>query len=138
MEYWLVPCSPGIYDAEGAFDEYGSVVWHQDCNMNPGDYVFIYVTAPVKEIRCKCKIECVDIPVDIGTDEGYTIDDTFFSRTYRRYMKLRLISKYNCPFLEFQFLLMNGLSGTIRSQRRASDKLVMYVETITKDNADNT
>lgn len=138
MTTWLIPCSPDIYDAEGAFDEYGSIIWHQDCNMSPGDYVYIYVTAPIKEIRCKCRIESVDIPVDIGTDEGYTLDNAFCSRAYRRYMKLSLVKKYDCPFLGFQFLLMNGLLGTIRSQRRASNQLVMYVETIAKDNVDNT
>jgi len=128
MSSWLVPCSPEIYDAEGAFDEFGSVIWHQDCNMNPGDYVYIYITAPVKEIRCKCIIESVDIPVDISDDEGYTIDESFCSRAYRRYMDLRLVEKYDCPLLGFQFLLMNGLSGTIRSQRRASAQLIEYIE----------
>lgn len=66
MASWLIPCSPDIYDAEAAFQEYGHIVWHQQCNMSPGDIAYIYVTAPEKAILCKCVIEDVDIPFDIG------------------------------------------------------------------------
>lgn len=68
MASWLIPCSPDIYDAEGAFAEYGSIVWHQQCNMAAGDIAYIYVTAPIKAIRCKCLITMTDIPFNIGND----------------------------------------------------------------------
>lgn len=132
MTEWLIPCSPSIYDAEGAFDEYGSIIWHQQCNMQVGDYVYIYVTAPVKSIRCKCRIEMVDIPWDIGDDDGYVLDETFCNRAYRRYMELKLVEQYDCYMLNFDFLLHNGLAGTIRSQRRVSDSLSAYIKSITQ------
>ena len=138
-DYWIIPCSPQIYDAEGAFNEYGEVVWHQDCNIKPGDIVYIYVTAPIKEIRCKCTVSDTDIPVDIGTDEGYTLDDAFCSRSHRRYMCLQLVKTYNNPFLGFQFLLYHGLNGTVRGQRRIPSNLQKYIAEITEDktNADD-
>lgn len=95
MASWLIPCSPQIYDAEGAFNEYGEIVWHQQCNMDIGDIAYIYVTAPVKEIKCKCSIEDVDIPVDIGNDEGYVLDKSFCNRVYSRYMRLKLIESFD-------------------------------------------
>lgn len=130
MNHWLIPCSPNIYNAEDAFNEYGALIWHQDCNMCSGDIAYIYVTAPTKEIRCKCLITEVDIPVDIGTDEGYVLDESFCSKSYRRYMELKLLEKYDCPLLGFHFLQMNGLSGTIRGQRKAVSQLCCYIENV--------
>ncbi len=132
MASWLIPCSPDIYDAEGAFQDYGHVIWHQQCKMEPGDVAYIYVTAPVKAIRCKCKIESVDIPFDVNDDDGYVLNETFCSKSYRRYMDLVLIECYaDNPMLSFHMLLMNGLVGTIRSQRKATTRLETYLESIT-------
>lgn len=132
MASWLIPCSLDIYDAEGAFQDYGHVIWHQQCNMEPGDIAYIYVTSPVKAIRCKCRVESVDIPFDVGDDDGYVLNEAFCSKTYRRYMDLVLVECYaDNPMLSFQMLLMNGLVGTIRSQRRATPRLETYLESIT-------
>ena len=135
MTSWIIPCSPEIYDAESAFQEYGHVVWHQQCNMAPGDVAYIYVTAPVKAIRCKCLIEKVDIPFDIGDDDGYVLDEAFCAKAYRRYMDLILVENYgNNPMLSYPMLLMNGLNGTIRSQRRVTEKLEEYLAVIAAQN----
>ena len=131
MASWLIPCSPDIYNAEAAFQEYGHVVWHQQCNMMPGDYAYIYVSAPVKEIRCKCLIEAVNIPFDVGEDDGYVLNEAFCSRTYRRYMDLKLLECYDNPLLGYHMLLMNGLNGPICSQRKAPAQLVQYIATAT-------
>ena len=130
MSDWLIPCSPDIYDAEAAFQEYGTIVWHQDCNMSAGDIAYLYVSAPVKAIRCKCRIEAVIIPADIGDDDGYVIDEGFCAKTHRRYMELRLEKIYDNPLLDYHALLMNGLSGPIRSQRRAPESLVDYFKAL--------
>ena len=100
--------------------------------MTPGDFAYIYITAPEKAIRCKCVVEDVDIPFDIGEDDGYVLDESFCSKAYRRYMDLRLVESYaRSPMLGFQMLLMNGLTGTIRSQRRASSTLEAYLSSVT-------
>ena len=132
MASWLIPCSPDIYDAEAAFQEYWHIVWHQQCNITPGDFAYIYITAPEKAIRCKCIVEDVDIPFDIGEDDGYVLNESFCSKAYRRYMDLRLVECYDSsPMLGFQMLLMNGLTGTIRSQRRVSAVLEAYLSSVT-------
>ena len=128
-ESWLIPCSPSIYDVEGAFEEYGSIIWHQDCNISAGDYAYIYVTAPVKEIRYKCLVAAVNIPCDNEEDDGYVLNAAFCSRSHRRYMELKLIEEYSNPFLSYQMLLRNGLSSPIRSQRRAAGPLLDYIIT---------
>ena len=134
MNSWIIPCSPVIYDAESAFQEYGHVVWHQQCNMTSGDVAYIYVTAPVKAIRCKCLVRETDIPFDVGDDDGYVLDESFCSKSYRRYMDLVLMERYDDnPMLSFQMLLMNGLNGTIRSQRKVPQSLEKYLASITSE-----
>ncbi len=131
MAEWFIPCSPDIYDAEAAFQEYGHVVWHQDCRMSAGDTAYIYVSAPVKAIRCRCRIEETDIPFDIGEDDGYVLDETFCGRTRRRYMDLKLLESYDDPMLSYAMLKANGLTGPIRSQRRVPERLQAYIAAIT-------
>lgn len=43
MTNWLIPCSPTIYDAESAFSEYGTLIWHQQCRMNVGDVAYRHI-----------------------------------------------------------------------------------------------
>ena len=92
--------------------------------------MYIYVTAPVKEIRCKCLVTAANLPFDISEDDGYTL---ICSRAHKRYMDLKLVEIYNNPFLGYQLLLMNGLSGPIRSQRRVSPELLNYIETTSQN-----
>ena len=69
-------------------------------------------------IRCKCLVTAADIPYDIGEDDGYVRDETFCAKTYRRYMDLKLLECYDNPALSYHMLLLNGLGGPVRSQRR--------------------
>ncbi len=131
MASWLIPCSPEIYDAEAALREYGRLLWHQQCNVAAGDVAYLYVTAPVKAIRCKCLIGEADVPFDDGEDDGYIIDEAFCARTHRRYMELRLLETYDSPMLGYRMLLMNGLTGAVRSQRRAGVALEEYLSAVT-------
>ncbi len=133
MVAWLIPCSPSVYDAEGAFQEYGHVVWHQNCKMQAGDIAYIYISAPIKEICCKCIIEDVDIPLDVGDDDGYVIDEMFSLKSYRRFMDLKMIEIYDNPLLGLSFLKMNGLGSPIQGQRRAPQALVEYIEKAVKE-----
>ncbi len=81
--------------------------------------------------RCKCVIEDANIPFDVGEDDGYVLEEGFCAKSYRRYMDLRLTECYeNNPVLGFRMLLMNGLTGKIRSQRRASTELGAYLTSI--------
>lgn len=143
MRNWIIPCSPNIYDAEAAFREYGHVVWHQQFNVEIGDYAYIYVTAPAKAIRCRCRIEATNIPADTSADDGYVLDEAFCSKSYHRYMDLKLMEIYDSPLLSFQMLQANGLAGTIRGQRRVGPKLDAYLSTVIaslekeKNHADN-
>lgn len=112
--------------------------------MEINDIAYIYVTAPVKEIRCKCIVEAVNVPADVGDDDGYVLDEEFCSKSYRRYMELKLVDVYSTPALGYHFLLMNGLSGPIRSQRKVSPALEKYIAAVTdpkvleaSENADN-
>lgn len=128
MASWLIPCRPDIYDAEAAFREYGIIRWHQSCRMSPGDIAYIYVSAPVQEIRCRCRIAAVNIPGDSGGDDGYVRDEQFCSRTWRRYMDLELLEEYDSPAFSYPVLKLNGLNGPIRSQRRVPPMLETYLE----------
>ncbi len=126
---WLIPCAPDIYDAEGAFAEYGSIIWHQDCRgIRAGDIAYIYATAPRKRIICKCIVTEAGLPFCPQEDDGYEIDEAFCNRSHKRFMEIKQTETYDNPLLGYGFLLQNGLTGAIRSQRRAVPELAEYIE----------
>ena len=55
MTKWIVQNNSRIYDALGAFLELVRVDWRQVIKAEVGDVVYIYVAAPMKAIRLKCK-----------------------------------------------------------------------------------
>ena len=53
---WIIICNPKFYDAERAFDTCEWVDWRQNRNIKPGDTVYVYCGAPIKEMRYKCSV----------------------------------------------------------------------------------
>ncbi len=128
----LESCSVGVLDQQCffLFPECVDLFRQRFVPLLDIDIAYIYVSAPIKAIRCKCRIEVTNIPVDVGEDDGYVLDEAFCSKAYRRYMDLKMEKCFDNPMLGYQMLLMNGLSGPIRSQRRVPLQLQKYLENI--------
>ena len=61
MTEWLISCDPRAYNLDGAFEKLEAIDWKQSTNIEVGDIVYIYVTAPVYEIRYKCIATMVNL-----------------------------------------------------------------------------
>jgi hypothetical protein len=128
MTKWIIQSSPTKYDAEGAFNEFGSIDWKQVIKADIGDIVFIYVAAPIKAIRFKCRVIKVNMD-EIETDDSkYIIDGTAFEN-YGRYMRLELIDRFNNQQLSYDEMTKHGLKSVQGPIKLVGD-LDGYVESV--------
>ena len=55
MAYWLIPANPKFYDVFGAFSE-PDTYWPINVNVSIADTVYLYLTAPYKQIGFVCAV----------------------------------------------------------------------------------
>ena len=123
--YWILSCNIGKYDVVGAFDKSNKIPWKQSINAAVNDYVYIYVSAPVKAIRFKCKITKVNMSVrdESYDDKEFILDGTVYV-DYGRYMELTLIERCD---ISFEFLKAHGLKGNIQGPMKIQDDILAAI-----------
>lgn len=55
-DYWVIPANPKHYDIDTVLAKEGKIDWHQKGQIRKGDFVFIYITAPVQSLRYACRV----------------------------------------------------------------------------------
>lgn len=101
-EFWIIPANMKNNDIENAFAMSLELLWKQKKSMKSGDYVLIYLTAPIKAIRYLCQVLEDHLPGDL--------------------MKVRLIKDYTDEELSFDDLKGYGIRA-IRGPRRLTASL---------------
>ncbi|MGT2926675.1 MmcQ/YjbR family DNA-binding protein [Streptococcus cuniculipharyngis] len=61
-EFWVLPANPKYYNIDAEFSQSRVIDWTQKARIKAGDYVAIYMTAPVKAIRYLCRVLQADLP----------------------------------------------------------------------------
>lgn len=54
---WLLPANPKIFDLDAAFAASDTLLWKQKDSVLVGDYLFIYMAAPVCAVLYYCRVE---------------------------------------------------------------------------------
>ena len=98
---WLVPANCQYFDVEEMIDKVrnGEFLWKQSSRVQPGDTVYIYVTAPFSAIRYKCTALETDIP--------YKYSDSMMSM--KTAMRLKMIKKYDSEPIGLDMLRRHGV-----------------------------
>ena len=124
-DVWVIPCNPKYYDIVGAFSEFDVIEWSQTTNTTVGDTVYVYVGEKYKSIMFKCEVVAADL---YG---GRSYEDFKYYRAMKkdpdaRYMKLRLIRKYEPGELPLQELKANGLTN-VQGRSKITQQLLTYI-----------
>jgi hypothetical protein len=122
---WIIICNPKFYDVKRAFDTLETVDWRQNRNIKPGDTVYIYCGAPVKELRYQCLVLESDMESSSFSDA-----DCYLSKDLKpcdRYMRLKLVEKFSEGKFPLNDLKANGLKS-VQWATQASDELVEFIE----------
>lgn len=130
MTNWIIPCNVKYYNVESAFENLKRLDWKQSSkHMRIGDFVYIYVGAPVKAILYKCEVTKTNLTAIEIDDAQYVIDGEKYLHA-PLHMELELIKKYDCDSLSYAKLLEHGLKGRIMGVRRMEVELAGFVATI--------
>lgn len=134
MANWLFPANIKFYDVFGAFRK-TDTYWPANTTVGAGDSVFIYLTAPYKQIGFLCEV----------TETGLSFDDIlphirhFFRETIDRkkkpkaFMKLHRTVTFqltNGSPLSYDQLKQHGLTGMLLGPRKLENnpQLMEYIK----------
>ncbi len=133
MANWIVPCNLKYYDVYAAFEKLKTLDWKQTCTkIEIGDFVYIYVGAPISAIVFKCEVTKVKLKtVDIDDTEFATVGEKY--ETAPLHMELKLIKRYSEDLLSAQKLSEHGLKGRIMCQRKAEDSVSKFIMSVTTE-----
>ena len=124
-DVWVIPCNPKKYDIVGAFSEFDTIEWSQNNVTSVGDTVYIYVGEKYKSIMYKCEAVALDLYGN-RSDEDEKYYKELTKKPDIRYMKLKLIDKYEPGTFPLDELRENGLKN-VQGRSKATQQLLKYL-----------
>jgi hypothetical protein len=129
--HWMLPLSPKFYLIENAFSELGYVeLMLLDWKVKVGDYIYFYISSPIRELQYKCEVSDIAI---LGKNK--TDDSKFYvyPQDYEKpldeelFVRIKLIFKFKNGVTAKE-LEDNGIKGTIQGKRKINSSLVKFIE----------
>lgn len=114
---WLIPANPKYYDIDAHFKVGKTTIWKQSTNIQVGDLIFLYVTAPVKAVKYKCQVTKTDI--------SYHYHDQDVKM--KKVMEVQVLKEYPADFCPFSRLKEFGIKA-VRGPRRIGKELSSYLK----------
>ena len=130
MANWIFIANPHHFDMAKCLLECGFVEYTQRNKVCVNDIVYLYSTAPIKQIEYKMIVEKTDIPLK----ESY--DDSRFSFTANprrqnrpdRFFRLRFLKAATTPKLGLEELRKHGLNSSMQGPMKVDGVLLDYIE----------
>lgn len=130
-ENWIVPCNLKFFDVISYFENCDTIIWKRGSSIHENDIVYIYVGAPLSEIKYKCEVVQEKVSIEEIMKNDYAIKKDAPIKE-NKYMKLYLLEKYPDGVLCWSELKKHGL-GQVQIQARTDRKLYSYIqEVVTK------
>ncbi|ANZ34405.1 HNH endonuclease [Staphylococcus carnosus] len=129
-KYWLISANHNKYNHEAAFQKWGFIDWKQGNYLyKVNDIVYIYATSPFQNIRYKTQVVEVDKTLNnIVDDSQFWKDrDKYEESLEGRFIRLKLLEKFETEKMHLKNLLKNGLNGAPQGPQRLSEKLKSYL-----------
>ncbi|HFU3844155.1 TPA: MmcQ/YjbR family DNA-binding protein [Streptococcus suis] len=121
-DYWVIPANPKVYDIDTEFAENKVVYWPQKSTIQAGDFVAIYVTAPVQAIRYVCRVLGANLEnhgqSDIPTD--------------KKIMQVELLAQFSDNVLPRARMMELGVRA-VRGPRRLTKEAIQVLTSEVKN-----
>lgn len=134
---WLVASSLRTFDVDAAFEALGVIDWSEtaSANIDVGDTVYLYRTAPVSSITHECRVVERGIPFDQVIDDRQFWGDAMSldERRGRSWMRLRLdytFSSDQRTLLSLPELKQRGLKAAPQGRMRAPSDVLALIEDV--------
>ncbi len=130
MSSWLLPANTKFYDVIAAFEQ-KEIFWPMNAKMSTGDTVYVYLTAPFKQVGFRCEV--------LGTGYGFerirdqvspfVKGDVASAPSQKSFMKLGSTKKVILDAdgaLSLRKLRENGLNGMLQGARKLENNLILF------------
>ena len=126
MQKWVMSASSKVYDHEKAFSDNGYIDWNQTKHFSVGDFVYIYCSKPVSQIKYLTIVEAIDL------SHEEIMDDSCYWKVTRtikkKYMRLRLVETSNNKELCLPYLQLHGMKYAPQSPSIIKPELQIYLD----------
>lgn len=130
IETWIVPCNIKHFDLISHFESSDTVVWKNSFTIKQGDIVYIYIGAPIGEIKYRCTVISDTVSEELLAENKYAVvektGNNYFSKKIK-YVQLKKEIEYPDNLFVLDELRQNGL-GQVQIQARADRRLKAYLE----------
>ena len=134
MQSWLFIANPNQFRIHDFIRDYGFVEYLQKNNVQVGDTIYLYITAPFKRVEYKMIVEKVNISAkDAFDDRSYSLlnrSTTILDSD--KVVHLKFIDRIQCDDLCYSKLRQHGLNVSVQTNRRLNDEVSNYIESFFK------
>ena len=116
--YWILPANPKYYDIDAEFAAHSIVDWPQKASIRKGDFLAIYMTAPIRSLRYLCRV----------------LEDGLEKSTEPKRMKLELVERFEDEIFPIDRLKECGVTN-IRGPRRMTKELITAIKEVASDDS---
>lgn len=116
MKSWLYPANVKYYDVVAAFTQEEATAWPMNSKVNVGDFVYMYLGAPLKQILFKCQVIEINKPIDDVEHQAQKYAKVSGKKPNKDFMLLKTVVEFESISdgpLSFTALRGNGLKGSI-------------------------
>ena len=126
-EYWYIPCNIRFCNVIYIIDNRSEIVWRRGASIHKGDEAYIYIGAPIGEIRYKCVVAEENVTKEKLQDNIYAKKED--DKEKQQYMLLKLVKTYDEGRLPLSLLKEKGLTQ-VQRQARNSRQLQSFLNEI--------
>lgn len=130
MDNWIFISSPKRFRMDDWLKANQFIEFVQNNNVQVGDYIYLYTTAPVQKIEYKLIVDKINIPYEYGIDDyDYSLEPESRERNKGKQLcRFRLIKKVDQPLLHLYKLREQGLRSSMQAPFKISGQLLDYIE----------
>lgn len=126
---WILSGNINKYDIISKFEEKSYVYWKQKRNYEIGDFVYIYLSAPIQEIRYKCEVTAINLENEECEDDSkfWASTNEFDHSSNNRNVRLDLI-KHTAIGMSRIEMTERGILSRIQGPIRIPDEVADYID----------
>jgi hypothetical protein len=133
MSHWLIPANIKFYEVFSAFEQ-AETYWPMNAKITCNDTVYIYLTAPYKQIGFVCSVSATGHSLDEAIDFvlPFIKGELRKGGAPNKFMTLKTVQSMpidNSNFLSLKDLKQNGLNGMLMGARKLENNpgLLKYI-----------
>lgn len=130
MDSWIFISNPKRFRMDDwlAVNQYIEFV--QNNNVQVGDIIYLYTTAPVQRIEYKLIVDKVNIPYEYGIDDSeYSLDpDARNANRGKILCRFKMLKRVESSSLHLSVLREYGLRSSMQGPLKVSGELLDYIE----------